>query len=139
MIAKQPNGKYCFVPRYAKITEYNLTEQDIIDMYVQRAKMEAEKELKEAKQSSEIIKDIIPTHKYYKSEEEIDKILNKIGFERTYRDLIKYIPQKPLNQRYIHNDFATYAHCPNCDMRVINSIGGKDEKCKYCGQMLKWD
>ena len=136
MIAKQPNGKYCFVQSFAKITEYNLTEEDIVDKYVQSAKADAEKALKEAKQSGAIIADISP--KYYKNEDEIDKILGKIGFERPYRELIKYVPLKPLNQRYIHNDFVTYAQCPNCDMRVANGIGYEDEKCQHCGQMLKW-
>ena len=60
-----------------------------------------------------------------------------MGFDRTYDELVKFIPRQPLNKAYAPCDFTTYAECPNCGTIVQDGIGHKDEKCK-CGQLLKW-
>lgn len=37
-LIKQPNEKYCIVDYAGEIRRYNLTEQDIIDIYIEDAK-----------------------------------------------------------------------------------------------------
>lgn len=133
-LIKQPNGKYC-ISNYDKgIEKYNLTEQDVINMYIEEAKVH----ISVAEHYSNIIKRTVG----YGYDEPLNKIsddvLNEMGFDKTYDELIKFVPRKPKNQDYVGHDCTTYGKCPNCGKTVQNGMGGKDEKCRSCGQMLNW-
>ena len=124
-LIKQPNEKYCVIDYAGDVRHYNLTEQDIINMYVQDAK------------------DCIGAAKHYgnivkESNKIADDVLKEMGFDKPYNELLKFVPRKPTHQEYAACDFATYGGCPNCGKTVTDGIGGRDEKCRYCGQVLKW-
>lgn len=123
-LIKQPNGKYCVVDYAGDVRHYNLTEQDIINMYIEDAKAC----IGAAKHYVEIIA---------KTDEISDDMLKEMGFDRPYNELVKYVPRKPVKQNYAPCDFATYGKCPNCGRTVQDGIGYRDEKCE-CGQLLKW-
>ena len=124
-LIKQPNEKYCVVDYAGDVRHYNLTEQDIIDMYIYDAKSC----IGAAKHYVELIA---------KTDEVSDDMLKEMGFDRPYNELVKYVPRKPINQSYASCDFTTYGKCPNCGGLVSDGMGHKDEKCRSCGQMLKW-
>ena len=67
-----------------------------------------------------------------------DNVLREMGFDKTYMELLKYVPRKPVNQSYAPCDFTTYAKCPGCGGVVIDGMGGTNDKCSCCVQMLKW-
>ena len=67
-----------------------------------------------------------------------DEHLESMGFDKSYNELVKFVPRRPTDARYISCDFATYGKCPNCGERVRDGMGGTDEKCRHCGQLLKW-
>lgn len=125
ILIKQPNGKYCIVNYSGEVSRYNLVEQDIINMYIEDAKAC----IGAAKHYVELIA---------KTDEISDDVLKEMGFDRPHNELVKYVPRKPTNQSYAPCDFTTYGKCPNCGETVMDGIGGKDEKCRNCGQMLKW-
>lgn len=130
-LIKQPNEKYCVIDYAGDVRHYNLTEQDIINMYINDAKAH----IGIAEHYGNIIKRTIS----YDCLNEIpDNVLKEMGFDKPYNELVKFIPRKPTHQEYAACDFATYGDCPNCGKTVTDSIGGKDEKCRWCGQMLKW-
>lgn len=123
-LIKQPNGKYCVVDYAGDVRHYNLTEQDIINMYIKDAKA------------------YIGTAEHYgniiaKTDSVSDDMLKEMGFDKTYKELQKFVPRKPINQSYDPCDFTTYAKCPNCGNTVIDGMVHTDETCK-CGQLLKW-
>ena len=124
-LIKQPNEKYCVVDYAGEVRHYNLTEQDIINMYIKDAKAY----IGTAEHYGEIIA---------KTNEVPDDVLKEMGFDRPYNELVKFVPRKPINQTYASCDFTTYGKCPNCGANVMDGIGGKDEKCRHCGQILKW-
>ena len=124
-LIKQPNEKYCIVNYSGDVVRYNLTEQDIINMYIEDAKA------------------CIGAAQYYgnliaKTGGVNDSVLKEMGFDKPYKELVKFVPRRPTNQQYAPCDFATYGECPNCGGSVRDGMGGKDEKCKSCGQLLKW-
>lgn len=124
-LIKQPNEKYCIVNYAGEVSRYNLTEQDIVNMYINDAKA------------------CIGAAEHYgslivKTDYVDDSILKAMGFDKSYGELIKFVPRKPTHQEYVSCDFATYGDCPNCGKTVTDGIGGKDEKCRHCGQLLKW-
>jgi hypothetical protein len=125
---KQPNGKYCYFS-YNGIGGFNLTESDIKEIYVS----EAEEDIKNAENFGGIIKELLN-----KSNESSDDFLKLIGFNEPYKELVKYVPRRPVDSHYVSCDFTTYAKCPNCNKTVQDGIGFKEEKCG-CGQMLKWN
>lgn len=131
-LIKQPNEKYCFYDVLdRKVKHYNLTEQDVINMYIEDAKSN----IGEAEHYGNLIANTIG---YKGSLNKIsDNILKEMGFNKTYNELVKYVPLEPINQTYVPCDFTTYAKCPSCGGSVQNCMGHKDEKCK-CGQLLKW-
>lgn len=123
-LIKQPNGKYCVVDYAGDVRHYNLTEQDIINMYIEDAKAC----IGAAKHYVEII---------VKTDEISDDMLKEMGFDRPYNELVKYVPRNPVKQNYAPCDFTIYGKCPNCGRTVQDGIGYRDEKCE-CGQLLKW-
>ncbi len=64
--------------------------------------------------------------------------LQAMGFDKPYKELIIYIPRKPVNTQYAGRDFTTYGRCPNCGNGVQDGMCGTDEKCARCRQLLKW-
>lgn len=79
-IARQPNGLYC---RYSdivdNITHHNMTEEDYIEVCVERAKKEAKEILKKAKPFSEVLERLYPDTK--RDLEGMNKILKECGSE----------------------------------------------------------
>lgn len=124
-LIKQPNEKYCIVNYAGDVTKYNLTEQDIINMYISDAKAC----IGAAEHYGELIA---------KTNEINDGMLKEMGFDKPYNELIKFVPRKPIHQHYASCDFATYGNCPNCGDIVQDGIGFTDHKCQRCGQLLKW-
>lgn len=131
---KQPNGKYCSVNWRGELELFNRTEQEIIDMYIEKAK----DIIKNAEQSEEIIKEIAHSESRGNQRAISDVQLEIMGFNKPYNEMAKYIPRKPINKNYASCDFATYAQCPNCSGRVQDGMGHTDETCPYCNQILKW-
>lgn len=131
---KQPNGKYCCLDNYGRKNYANYTEQEIIDLYISDAK----RDMKDAKHFGEIIKRIANGNSLRAERVVDDKTLKSMGFDKPYKELVKFVPLKPLNPSYTSCDFGTYGKCPNCGGSVQNGMSGTDEKCKNCGQLLKW-
>ena len=79
-IAKQPNGLYC---RYSSIvdniTHYNMTEEDYIELCVERAKEEAKEILKKAKPFSNVLSYLYPDTK--RDLRGMNEILKECGSE----------------------------------------------------------
>ena len=77
-ICKQPNGKYCrFSTVVDTITNYNMTEDEYIDLCVQRAIKEARDVLENhLKPFEEVKKQFIPNND---TVEEFNKILKEMG------------------------------------------------------------
>lgn len=74
-IIKQPNGKYCiFSIIVDDITHYNLTQSDIVELRVEKAKKSIEKEVKEIVDKLE--KGEKPYNHFTKS---FDEAMNTIG------------------------------------------------------------
>jgi hypothetical protein len=133
-LIKQPNGKYCIVDYAGEVRRYNLTEQDIINMYIEDAKAC----IGTAEHCGNIIAKTVSSGYNERTNAIPNGILKEMGFDKTYNELIKFVPRKPTNQQYASCDFATYGKCPSCGKSVRDGIGGKDEKCNGCGQLLKW-
>lgn len=133
-LIKQPNGKYCVIDYVGNVKHYNITEQDIINMYIEDAKAC----IGTAEHYGKLINKTVFTG-YYESIKRIpDDILKEMGFDKTYDELLKYIPRRPIEKAYTPCNFTTYAECPNCGGRVQDGIGHTDEKCEKCNQLLKW-
>ncbi len=79
-IAKQPNGLYC---RYSgivdNITHHNMTEEDYIELCVERAKEEAKITLEKAKPFSKVLERLYPDTK--RDLKGMNKILKECGSE----------------------------------------------------------
>lgn len=77
-IAKQPNGLYC---RYGgvvdNITHYNMTEEDYIELRVERAKEEAKIILEQARPFKRVLERLYPDTK--RDLKEMNKILKECG------------------------------------------------------------
>lgn len=133
-IIKQTNGKY-LVWNYADDSiKINLSNEDITNIYIQRAKEQAEKDMQEAKGLDCVLKHEIK----YGTPKISEKDIQEMGINISKTELIKKVPLKPKNEQYIGCDFTTWAKCPNCNAKVYDSIGGTQTKCSECGQMLDW-
>lgn len=132
-LIKQPNEKYCCLDWMGAVVFDNYTEQDVINMYIENAK----KDIGKAKHYGEII--VQNERNDCKGMKRInDDQLKSMGFDKSYNELVKFVPRKPVNTHYASCDFATYGKCPTCGGSVRDGMGGKDEKCQSCGQLLKW-
>ena len=133
-LIKQPNEKYCVVDYAGDVRHYNLTEQDIINMYIEDAKAC----IGTAEHYSNIIKKTV-SYGYKETLNKIpDDVLNEMGFDKTYYELLKFVPRKAVDTSYYGRDCTTYGKCPNCGSSVQDGMGGTDKQCRYCGQILKW-
>lgn len=129
---KQPNGKYCVIS-WNGVEKYNLTEDDVKQIFVEEAEKNAEETIKNAKNYGCIIE------RFLKSNiSENNSFFEQIGFTEPYAELVKYVPRVPVDKQYSSCNFTTYAKCPNCKHTVQDGIGFKQEKCE-CGQMLDWE
>lgn len=76
-ICKQPNGLYCrFSTVVDTITDYNMTEDDYIELCVERAKEEAKDVLKNYIRPFDWVKEYFAPNNM--SQEEFDKILKEM-------------------------------------------------------------
>lgn len=132
-LIKQPNEKYCIVDYAGEVRRYNLTEQDIINMYIEDAKAC----IGAAEHYGKIIKETVNVYNGQTYDID-DDVLKEMGFDKPYKELVKFIPRKPINTQYAPCDFATYGKCPNCGGSVQDGMGHRDEKCSKCCQLLKW-
>ena len=132
-LIKQPNEKYCIIDYAGEVRRYNLTEQDIINMYIEDAKAC----IGAAEHYGKIIEETVNVYNGQTCDIP-DDMLEKMGFDKPYNELVKFVPRRPTNTQYASCDFATYGKCPNCRESVRDGMGGTDEKCGNCGQLLKW-
>lgn len=134
---KQPNGKYCKI-HLGSIDAINLTEEEIVKEAVAQAETTAKEAIRNAKHSGEIVAMLEKNTINPTSSSSKDGLLKQVGFTDTFNELVKYVPRKPLNKRYIPINFETVGKCPNCGKNVYDGIAFKDEKCD-CGQLLNWN
>lgn len=67
-----------------------------------------------------------------------DEQLKEMGSDKTFSEFIKFVPCAPVHSQYIPINFETQAYCPSCGEIVVDGMGGTDNKCKKCGQIIKW-
>lgn len=127
MLIRQPNGKLCMCDWTGKIEKMNLTEQDYIDYCTRKAK-EYVMNTKNIKNFGELIE----------FQKVSDEQLREMGSDKTLAELLKFVPRKPLQTKYISVNFETQGICPSCGNIVVDGMGGTDKTCKKCGQILSW-
>ena len=133
-LIKQPNGKYCSADYHGRVKFFNYTEQDVINIYVEQAK----EDMKNAKHCGELIEKIENGDNCRAQRNVFDVDLELMGFDKPYNELVKFVLRRPLDTHYVSCDFATYGKCPNCGKSVQDGISYRDDKCRNCGQLLKW-
>ena len=127
MLIKQPNGKYCYYNKNG--LSINITKDDYILIRV----MQLKKELNNlTDESLPTISDLIKITKVS------DEQLKSMGYDKTYDEMLKYIPRRVLNTSYYGRDCTTYGKCPTCNAPVQDGIGFTDKTCSKCGQVLDW-
>ena len=128
MVIKQPNGNYCYFGYNGKMIK-NLSEIDYLLLRAKEAKDAAKEELNNCSNSpADLIKHIKVS----------DEDLKAMGYEKTYDEMLKYIPKRVTNSSYYGRDCATYGSCPTCGEPVQNGMGGTDKVCRKCNQVLEW-
>ena len=137
-LVKQPNGKYCDVDFYGRLEFFNCTEEDILRIYIDRAKRDMARAMENVGHYANIIKNIEYGKQCEKEGYATNEELKLMGFDKTYDELIKYIPREPIDRFYFGRDFTEYGKCPSCGNNVENCMGRADEKCRKCGQLLEW-
>ena len=90
MVIKQPNGNYCYFGYNGKMIK-NLSEIDYLLLRAKEAKDAAKEELDNCSNSPA---DLI---KYIKVS---DEDLKAMGYEKTYDEMLKYIPKRVTNSSY---------------------------------------
>ena len=128
MLVRQPNGKICICDWNGKIEQMNLTEDDYVEYCANKAR-EYVSNTDNIKNFGELIK----------MQNVSDKELKEMGSEKSFEELIKFVPLVPVHTQYIPINFETQGQCPNCGAIVVDGMGGTDEKCPQCNQMLKWN
>ena len=127
MLVRQPNGKLCLCDWTGEVEQMNLTEDDYIEFCANKAR-EFVSNKDNIKNFGELIK----------MKNVSDSQLKEMGSDKKFSELIKFIPCAPVKQQYIPVNFETQTLCPSCAAIVVNGMGGTDNKCKNCGQMIKW-
>ena len=115
---------FCFYDWISKEKHINLTEEDVVNMYVDQA----HRDVRNAAIFIKLIEDV-PVENW----ELVD-----MGCEKTLEEMRRYIPTRPLNQSYSGHDCTTYGKCPSCGKLVQDGWGLTEERCSQCGQILKW-
>lgn len=133
MIFRQPNGKLCMCSYNGKVQINNMTEGD----YVEYCTNEARKFINNPDNILNFGK-LIETSIEFRTHIS-DEQLKEMGSDKTFLELMKFVPRKPINKQYVPVNFETQGKCPNCGGFVVNGMGGMDQQCKKCGQILKWD
>lgn len=127
MLIRQPNGKLCMCDWNGEIEKINLTEEDYITYCANKAR-EFVSNQDNIKNFGELIK----------AKNVSDEQLKEMGSDKTFAELIKFVPCVPIRPQYIPVNFETQAICPSCGGIVVDGMGGTDKKCKTCGQLIKW-
>ena len=124
MLLKQPNGKFCSCDWNFANKKFNLTEQDVIDMYIDKAKSDMDN----AGSLMALVE----------REDITDDELKETGSTKTLDELRKYIPLRPAYQSYDSHGFTMHGKCPSCGANVQDGWGYTHDKCDTCGQLLSW-
>jgi hypothetical protein len=127
MLIRQPNGKLCMCNWNGEIEKMNLTEEDYITYCTNKAR--------EFVYNQDNIKNL---GELIKAKSVSDEQLKEMGSDKTFAELIKFVPCAPIRPKYIPVNFETQAICPSCGGIVVDGMGGTDKKCKKCGQLIKW-
>ena len=127
MLIRQPNGKLCMCDWQGKVEMMNLTEEDYVEYCANKAREFVNDEAN-IKNFGELIS----------LQEVTDEELIEMGSDKTFEELIKYVPLAPYDKQYISVDFATYGKCPSCREYVQDGIGLTHHQCPKCNQRLKW-
>lgn len=127
MLVRQPNGKICICDWNGKVEKMNLTEEEYVEYCANKAR-EFVSNTDNIYNFGELIK----------QQNVSDEELREMGSDKTFEELLKFVPLKPVSTQYIPMNFETQGKCPSCGTWVRNGMGGTDEKCSECNQMLKW-
>lgn len=128
MLIKQPNGKICVCSCDGTVEKMNLTEDEYIAYCIELAKEESKKNLDSIQNFGKLIE----------KQKVKDRQLKEMGSDKTLAELLKFVPRKPLQTKYISVNFETQGICPSCGNIVVDGMGGTDKTCKKCGQILSW-
>lgn len=126
MIFIQPNGKICIVEPHTLL--YNFSKEEFIEYEKQKAEENAKYQM----QNPSNISDIIRFKKIS------DTQLKEMGYDKTYEEMIKYVPKRVKQCKYSGRDCTTYGKCPTCGASVQDGIGFTNDQCSKCGQILDW-
>ena len=127
MLIRQPNGKLCMCDWTGKVEMMNLTEEDYVEYCANKAREFVNDEAN-IKSFGELIR----------LQKVTDKELKEMGSDKTFAELLKYLPLEPKHQQYAPINFATYGKCPTCEETVQDGMGLTHHQCPKCNQRLKW-
>ena len=89
-LIKQPNGKYCSADYRGKVKFFNYTEQDVIDMYIEKAK----EDMRNAEHYGKLVERIEYGDNCRVQRNINEKELKLMGFDKPYSELVKFIPPR---------------------------------------------